>query len=287
MDSNGFSSPRNEAFNPAGLRVLVVDDDPTWLKILEKMLKKCSYEEPKRTLTVDIPNSRGPTSSHLDFGHSFTSPESEVNFAPYDSAFPRQYLWCGIADVQMKQKHKPLHLDDGLSQIPLPSQQLHIQADCSQPSPSISTGSIKETGVAGVVGPSKPKPLYDEYASNTNHKALEPISTNRSSMESQGVNLTCIKETETAKKNMTWGMSPPEPLEEAFKVRWVPNEYYGMNSGMQSTIECLSPPQPPEYFDPGLIADVAVQLNDPPRFDYEALYDSTEYSVIDQGLFIA
>lgn len=45
MDSscNGFSSPRTDAF-PAGLRVLVVDDDPTWLKILEKMLKKCSYE---------------------------------------------------------------------------------------------------------------------------------------------------------------------------------------------------------------------------------------------------
>uniref|UniRef100_A0A5B7AR62 Putative two-component response regulator ARR11 n=1 Tax=Davidia involucrata TaxID=16924 RepID=A0A5B7AR62_DAVIN len=40
---NGFSSPRTDSF-PAGLRVLVVDDDPTWLKILEKMLKKCSYE---------------------------------------------------------------------------------------------------------------------------------------------------------------------------------------------------------------------------------------------------
>ncbi|GMI87720.1 response regulator 11 [Hibiscus trionum] len=39
----GFSSPRTDAF-PAGLRVLVVDDDPTWLKILEKMLKKCCYE---------------------------------------------------------------------------------------------------------------------------------------------------------------------------------------------------------------------------------------------------
>ena len=34
---------RAEAF-PVGLRVLVVDDDPTWLKILEKMLRKCSYE---------------------------------------------------------------------------------------------------------------------------------------------------------------------------------------------------------------------------------------------------
>ncbi|KAK4780010.1 hypothetical protein SAY87_016116 [Trapa incisa] len=38
-----FYSPRHELF-PAGLRVLVVDDDPTWLKILEKMLRKCSYE---------------------------------------------------------------------------------------------------------------------------------------------------------------------------------------------------------------------------------------------------
>ncbi|CAI9756345.1 unnamed protein product [Fraxinus pennsylvanica] len=43
METTGFSSPRPDAF-PAGLRVLVVDDDPTWLKILEKMLKKCLYE---------------------------------------------------------------------------------------------------------------------------------------------------------------------------------------------------------------------------------------------------
>ncbi|KAI8528066.1 hypothetical protein RHMOL_Rhmol12G0122400 [Rhododendron molle] len=38
-----FSSPRTDSF-PAGLRVLVVDDDLAWLRILEKMLKKCSYE---------------------------------------------------------------------------------------------------------------------------------------------------------------------------------------------------------------------------------------------------
>lgn len=40
---NPLPTSRAEAF-PAGLRVLIVDDDPTWLKILEKMLKKCSYE---------------------------------------------------------------------------------------------------------------------------------------------------------------------------------------------------------------------------------------------------
>ncbi|WOK94517.1 two-component response regulator ORR26 isoform X1 [Canna indica] len=40
---NPLPSSRAEPF-PAGLRVLIVDDDPTWLKILEKMLRKCSYE---------------------------------------------------------------------------------------------------------------------------------------------------------------------------------------------------------------------------------------------------
>lgn len=29
---------------PVGLRVLVVDDDPTCLRILEKMLRNCHYE---------------------------------------------------------------------------------------------------------------------------------------------------------------------------------------------------------------------------------------------------
>ncbi|KAJ0972392.1 hypothetical protein J5N97_020351 [Dioscorea zingiberensis] len=42
-DNASSLTTRAEAF-PYGLRVLVVDDDPTWLKILEKMLKKCSYE---------------------------------------------------------------------------------------------------------------------------------------------------------------------------------------------------------------------------------------------------
>lgn len=42
-ENAGHLTTRAEAF-PYGLRVLVVDDDPTWLKILEKMLKKCSYE---------------------------------------------------------------------------------------------------------------------------------------------------------------------------------------------------------------------------------------------------
>ncbi|KAK4429733.1 Two-component response regulator ORR26 [Sesamum alatum] len=50
MGSSGFSSPRSGSF-PEGLRVLVVDDDLTCLKILEKMLKKCNYKVTTCNLT--------------------------------------------------------------------------------------------------------------------------------------------------------------------------------------------------------------------------------------------
>eukprot|EP00257_Ricinus_communis_P025002 XP_025012416.1 two-component response regulator ORR26 isoform X1 [Ricinus communis] len=47
------SNTRTDAF-PAGLRVVVVDDDPTWLSILERMLKRCSCE----VISVDGERSR-------------------------------------------------------------------------------------------------------------------------------------------------------------------------------------------------------------------------------------
>ena len=36
---------------PAGLRVLVVDDDPLCLRIVEKMLKRCQYEGAAKSLS--------------------------------------------------------------------------------------------------------------------------------------------------------------------------------------------------------------------------------------------
>uniref|UniRef100_A0A161ZJ23 Response regulatory domain-containing protein n=1 Tax=Daucus carota subsp. sativus TaxID=79200 RepID=A0A161ZJ23_DAUCS len=44
VDGNEFSYPRTAETFPHGLRVLVVDDDLTWLKIIERMLMKCFYQ---------------------------------------------------------------------------------------------------------------------------------------------------------------------------------------------------------------------------------------------------
>ncbi|GER42704.1 S-adenosyl-L-methionine-dependentmethyltransferases superfamily protein [Striga asiatica] len=48
----------------AGLRVLVVDDDPTWLKILEKMLKKCNYED-GRLMLADADDKQPKKKVHM------------------------------------------------------------------------------------------------------------------------------------------------------------------------------------------------------------------------------
>ncbi|RHN64930.1 hypothetical protein MtrunA17_Chr4g0074431 [Medicago truncatula] len=41
-DSFGVVNVLGEGF-PAGMRVLAVDDDPTYLKVLEKQLLTCNY----------------------------------------------------------------------------------------------------------------------------------------------------------------------------------------------------------------------------------------------------
>lgn len=42
--SSGTPRRAWEAFSPAGLRVLVVDDDKLCLKVIAKMLQQCHYE---------------------------------------------------------------------------------------------------------------------------------------------------------------------------------------------------------------------------------------------------
>ena len=43
MELEAYDAGAQPVF-PAGLRVLVVDDDPLCLRIVEKMLKRCQYE---------------------------------------------------------------------------------------------------------------------------------------------------------------------------------------------------------------------------------------------------
>ncbi|KAF2301762.1 hypothetical protein GH714_028928 [Hevea brasiliensis] len=222
--------------------------------------------EPKRALTVEVPDPHKPRSSQMEFGHSLTSPASEVNYAEYDSNFPTKFSWWEIPQSRLKQEQKPLHLDDGFSHLTWPGKQQHIQVDYPQPAPPIISGSsVTGRGMGGSV---KIKPLYDECRKNG------------SQPEKSGFNLRCISDLESAQKNINWGMSPFATLDDDFQVRWVQGDCYAMNLGLENI-------DFPEYFDRGLLADVPTHLYDAVSFDYQNLYDPTECSLIEQGLFIA
>ncbi|XP_043805523.1 two-component response regulator ARR11 isoform X2 [Manihot esculenta] len=295
---NSINIQRNDISNGSygfsGNSLIVRNVEPRSQENERKGIVSKTAVEPKRALAVEVPDPCKPKSSEMEFGHSFTSPASEVNFAEFGSNFPTKFSWCAIPQSQLKQEQNPLHLDAGFSQRTRPGKQQHIQVDYPQPSPPIISGSsVTERNMDGSV---KIKPIYDECRNNgsqvssarstmdsyqvqtktyeVNHQAYEPISTNTSSLKNQAAfNLSSISDLESAQKSINWAMSPLATLDDDFQVRWVQGDCYAMNLGLQN-IEF------PEYFDGGLLADVPTHL-------YENLYDSTECSVIEQGLFIA
>ncbi|EEF47570.1 two-component sensor histidine kinase bacteria, putative [Ricinus communis] len=287
----------NGNYGFSGNSLFVQNTEPRNHESEKKGIVLKNAAESRRALTVDIPETRKSRSSQVEFGHSFISTASEVNFGAIGSSFPTQYSWCEIPQIQMKQEPKPLQLDDGFNKLQLPGQQQHIQADYPQPVPPVISGSsITERDIDGP----KIKPLYESkqnasHVTSTggaidsshiqtktfvpNNQVFEPNCTSTSTIKNQGFNPNCISDVESAQKSVNWGMSP---LDDDFQVCWFQGDYYAMNVGRQN-IEL------PENYDPGLIADVPTHLYDAVRFDCDStlLYDLTEYSLVEQGLFIA
>ncbi|XP_050206298.1 two-component response regulator ARR11 [Mercurialis annua] len=281
----------NDSYGYSTGNLFVHNSEPRSREIERKGIASKNTAENRRAITVDVPDPCKRRSLQMEFRPAFTSPRSEVNFTAVDSNFPTQYPWCEIP--QIKQEPKPLHLDDGFRQLPLPGPPLHIQAKYPQPAQAI----ISCSSITDIV-----KPVYDECRRNANHEsrarreidtshiqtkaytpsrqAFEPISTSTSSIKNQGFPKG-ISSSESVQKGLNWGMSPLPTMDDSFQPCWVENDCYTTNVGLQNV-------EFPENYEPGLIADVPLSLYDALRFDYETTpYDPAEYSLMEQGLFIA
>ncbi|KAL5760053.1 hypothetical protein ACOSQ2_018891 [Xanthoceras sorbifolium] len=254
--------------------------------------------EPKRALTVDIPDPCKARSSQIGFDSSFTPLGSQVDFTAFGSTIPTQYSWCDVPEVQLKNQTKSTQLEDGFSQLPPSRSQHQIQADPIKPAASISSGSSAGDGDI------KTKFSDSQYRSNhinhatpvgssvdslpvqsknhiANPQAFDPLSTTAWNMKNQGFNLSCISDLESTQRNINCGIeSSFASLDEDLKSRWLHGDYLAMNPGLQD-IDFL------EYYDPGPFAEAPLHLCDSLRYDYDNLCEPTEYSIIDQGLFIA
>jgi two-component response regulator ARR-B family len=170
--------------------------------------------------------------------------------------------------------------------LPLNGKQHNIQVDQSQSIASISSApSITEQDVAACIE-TKPR-FYDykkDYTSSVssrrtsvdtfpfqpgslmmNDQPTQPISTTNFGLKTQTSNLSCISDLESYQRNLLLGgEAASAPLDEDLYFYWHNMNFGQQNIGMS------------EYYDPGLLIEVPNHL-----------YDSTDYSVIDQGLFIA
>ncbi|TKY47726.1 Two-component response regulator ARR11 [Spatholobus suberectus] len=245
-----------------------------------------------KALTGNITDTNMRESLRVGLNQPFAL-ESEVKHAVFDCSMPTQYSWTEVPHMQLKEEHKSLvHLEDSFSQLPLHGKQHHIQVDQSQSVASISsTPSITEEEVAACI---EAKPLFadykNDYASSVssignavdtfliqpgslmmNDQSSEPISTTNSGLKTQGYNnLSCISDLEVYQRNLLLGdEAASAPLDEDLHFYWLQGECHNMNFGLQNI--GMS-----EYYDPGLITEAPTHL-----------YDSADYSVIDQGLFIA
>ncbi|RDX71811.1 Two-component response regulator ORR26, partial [Mucuna pruriens] len=238
-----------------------------------------------RALTGNIGDTNMRESLRVGLNQPFVPLESEGNHAVFDCSMPTQYSWTEVPHMQHKEEHKSLvHLEDSFKQLPsLHGKQHHIQVDQSQSVASISsTPSITEEEVAACI---EAKPLFadykNDYASSVssignalmvNDQSSELISTTNSGLKTQGYNnLSCISDLEIYQRNLLLGgEAASAPLEEDLHFYWLQQgECYNMNFGLPNI--GMS-----EYYDPGFITEAPTHL-----------YDSADYSVIDQGLFIA
>ncbi|KAJ7957637.1 Two-component response regulator [Quillaja saponaria] len=258
--------------------------------------------ETKRTSACNIPDPRTRKSSQMDFNHPFAALESKGNYAALDCTIPTPY-WSEPPGIQLKEENKPLlESKNSFSQLPMHGALHQIHVDQLQLVPSISSKpSITERENGGSIDI---KPLYANYKNDctsrmspigagvdtlsvqsksdtVNPQSLDPISTTTLGMKTQGFNVDCISDLEYWQRNLHFGSEATSmPLDKDLQVCWVQGDCYNMNFGFQN-IEL------PEYCDPGIIADVPIHLYDALRFDYEFPHDPADYSVIEEGLFIA
>ena len=274
-------------------------------KIHESDLKgivSLSVMETKKAPIHDIPDPSKVSSSRMVPNHPFGQLEQEVKYARFNSSIPKQYAWSQVPEVQFKQEHKIHHrVENGFNHLPLPGLQHHVQVDFIQPTPSVSSRPFnKEREKPASI---EIKPSYNNFSSHQTRQVSPigtvtnlfpvqseiyaasfhtpaPTPTTTLSTKNHGLNQIFVNELESAQRNLISGscLGFASSDGDLFSCLLQGNSY-ATNVELQNK----------ESFNhncPELFAETPACLNDGQRFDYEYPWESMEYPVIDQGLFI-
>ncbi|XP_052204639.1 two-component response regulator ORR26 isoform X2 [Diospyros lotus] len=299
---NSITMQQNDAasgiYGISGTKTIVQNVDS---KILEGDLKgivSLPMIETKKALHNDIPDPSRASSSRTSFSHSSGSLEPDVKYAKFDSGVPKQYSLNELPEIQFKHKQKAhLELENGFNHLPLPGIQHHMQVDCIQPTSSVSSrpfntdiakpacmeikpfdASCRDQQIRQVTSLRSTIPVQSEGLMTSLHNC-EPILGTTLSIKNHALDQIFVNGLESAQRNLISGTSSFPSSDENLITCLLQGDCYTTNVG----------PLSKESFNqnhPDLFAETPANLYEALRFDHEYPWESVEYPVMDQGLFI-
>lgn len=237
--------------------------------------------ENRRASTSDIPDPKIRKSSQMGLNQPFASVKAEANHAVFDCTIPTQCSWSEVPKRPLEKEQKTLvQLKDSFSQLPLNGTQHHFQVDQSQSVAPVSSNPSVTQEVADYksdyISPVNSRgSAVDNFPIQSkslmvNDQSPDLVFTSNLGLKTHGFDLGCISDPEFYQRNLLLGGEVASaPLEEDFRFFLLQGDCYNVDFGLQN-IEMS------QYYDPRLIAEVPTQL-----------FDSADYSAVDQSLFIA
>ncbi|KAL7241161.1 hypothetical protein ACSBR2_006728 [Camellia fascicularis] len=280
MQQNDVAS---SIYDVPGNKIRVQNVDP---KIHEGDLKgivSSPLTEPKKAPIRDIPDPPKTSSSRVELNHSFQPLEPDIKYIPFDSTIPTQYSWSEVPKIQFKQEHKAhLQLENGCNHLPLPPSisprpfnKEREKPTCVEVKPSYANCKRQQIRQAGPTRSAADLFPVQSESHMTSFHTSEPIATTTLRLKNQGLNQIFINDLESAQKNLILGScSCFGSLDEDGLACLLQGDCYTtMNVGIEDR-ESVPFAETPAY------------LFDAHRFEHEYPWESMEYPVIDQGLFI-
>ncbi|KAF5931210.1 hypothetical protein HYC85_032083 [Camellia sinensis] len=239
--------------------------------------------EPNKAPIHDIPDPPKICSSRVELNHLFRPLEPDIKYIPFDSTIPTQYSWSEVPEIRFKQEHKAhLQLKNGFNHLPLPPSisprpfnKEREKTARVEVKPSYADCKRQQIRQAGPTRSAANLLPVQSESHMTSFHTSEPIATTTLSLKNHGLNQIFINDLESAQKNLILGScSGFGSLDEDGLACLLQGDCHTtMNVGIENR-ESVPFAETPAY------------LFDAQRFDHEYPWESVEYPVIDQGLFI-
>lgn len=261
-------------YGMCGNKTIIQNADPKFHEGELKGIVSMPLVESKKATIHDIPEPPKASNSRTAPNHAFGPLEPDVKYGRFDSSIRKQYSWCEVPQTQFRQEHKVnLQIEKGFNHLPSigsrPFTREREKPGYMDSKPSYTKFSNQQIRQAIPIGSGAYSFPVEPENHMTGFQASEPIlSTTTLSMKNHGLSQIFIN------NNSAFASADGDLL-----ACLLQGDRCTSNIELQNK-ESLN------YHSQDFFLETPAYVNETQRFDYEYPWETMEYPVIDQGLFI-